>query len=99
MSDTGTSVAVSNKQIISDAYDAMSSGDIKSFLGIPDQGIEVREPATLPYGGHYRGVGELMGMFAKAGPVLDSSKLPIDTLTADRERVVAITRVPLPTAA
>jgi len=95
MSDTKTSVAVSNKQIISDAYDAMASGDIKGFLGILAETIEVREPASLPYGGHYHGIGELMGMFAKAGPVLDSSRLVVDALTAEDDRVVALLRIPL----
>ena len=87
--------AAANKQIIKDAYEAMASGDVRSFVGVLDPGIVVREPDSLPYGGTYRGVQELMGMFAKAGPVLDSSRLAIDTLTADEDRVVAVIRIPL----
>jgi ketosteroid isomerase-like protein len=84
-----------NKQLIRDAYDAMIAGDVKGFLGILHESIEVREPDALPYGGTYRGIGELMGMFAKAGPVLDTPKMVVEDLTADDDRVVATLRVPL----
>jgi hypothetical protein len=55
----------------------------------------VHEPEALPHGGTYRGLDELKGMFAKAGPVLDASKLVVDELTADEDRVVALIRIPL----
>jgi ketosteroid isomerase-like protein len=84
-----------NKQIISDAYEAMAAGDVKGFLGVLDETIEVREPDALPYGGTYRGIGELLGMFAKAGPVLDSSKMHVEQLVADDDTVVALLRIPL----
>jgi ketosteroid isomerase-like protein len=84
-----------NKQIIQDAYDAMAAGDVNGFLGALDTEIEVREPDALPYGGLYRGLGELMGMFAKAAPVLDSSRMVVEELTAEHDRVVAVLRIPL----
>jgi ketosteroid isomerase-like protein len=84
-----------NKQIIADAYDALARGDVRGFLGILDPEIDVREPTGLPYGGAYRGLDELMGMFAKAGPVLDSSRLVVEELTADEDRVVALLVIPL----
>lgn len=84
-----------NKQIIQDAYDAMARGDVKGFLGALDPQIEVREPDALPYGGAYRGIDELIGMFAKAGPVLDSSRMVVQALTADEDRVIALLRIPL----
>ena len=90
MSDSAT-----NKQIIKGAYEAMAQGDVRGFLAVLDQQIEVREPDALPYGGTYRGVEELMGMVAKAAPVLDSSKLAIEELTADEDRVIALLRIPL----
>ena len=34
-------------------------------------------------------------MFAKAAPLLDSSRLAIEELTADGDRVVALLRIPL----
>jgi ketosteroid isomerase-like protein len=84
-----------NKQIVSDAYTALASGDVKGFLGVLAPDIEVREPGPLPYGGTYHGIGELMGMFAKAGPILDSAKLAVESLTADEDRVIAVLRMPL----
>jgi ketosteroid isomerase-like protein len=84
-----------NKQIIKGAYEAMAQADVRSFLGVLDPQIEVREPDGLPHGGTYRGLDELKGMFAKAAPVLDSSKLAIEELTADEDRVVALLRIPL----
>jgi ketosteroid isomerase-like protein len=84
-----------NKQIIKDAYEAMAQGDVRGFLVVLDPEIEVREPDGLPHGGTYRGLDELKGMFAKAGPVLDASKLAIEELTADEDRVVALLRIPL----
>src|SRR5258708_698480 len=84
-----------NKQIIKRAYEAMASGDVRGFLGVLDEQIEVREPSALPHGGTYRGLEELKGMLAKAAPVLDSSGLVIEELTADEDRVVAEIRVPL----
>jgi ketosteroid isomerase-like protein len=84
-----------NKQIIKGAYEAMARGDVRGFLGVLDEQIEVREPDSLPHGGTYRGLDELKGMFAKAGPVLDSARLTIEELTADEDRVVALLRIPL----
>jgi ketosteroid isomerase-like protein len=90
-----TVTAINNKQIIHDAYEAMKRGDIKGFIGVLDPEIEVREPDALPYGGTYKGIDALMGMFAKAGPLLDSSQLIVDELTGDGDKVVAVLRIPL----
>jgi ketosteroid isomerase-like protein len=84
-----------NKQIVSDAYDALATGNVKGFLGVLAPDIEVREPDALPHGGTYRGMDELMGMFGKAGPLLDSSALVVESLTADEDRVIAVLRMPL----
>ena len=84
-----------NKEIIKRAYEAMAQGDVRTFLAALDPQIEVREPEGLPHGGTYRGLDELKGMFAKAAPLLDSSRLAIEELTADGDRVVALLRIPL----
>jgi ketosteroid isomerase-like protein len=84
-----------NKQTIKAAYEAMASGDVRGFLGVLDEQIEVREPDGLPHGGVYRGIGELKGMLVKAAPVLDASRLVIDDLVAEEDRVVAVLRIPL----
>jgi ketosteroid isomerase-like protein len=91
--------ATQNKQIILDAYESMTRGDVKGFLGVLDEAIEVREPDALPYGGTYRGVSELLGMFAKAGPVLDSAQLVVEELSGDDDRVIALLRIPLSSGA
>jgi ketosteroid isomerase-like protein len=87
--------AEDNKQIIKAAYEAMAAGDVRGFLSALDAEIVVREPDTLPYGGTYTGIEELMKMFPKAAPVLDSSRLEIVELTAEADRVVALLRIPL----
>jgi ketosteroid isomerase-like protein len=87
--------ATENKQIVSDAYDALARGDVRGFVGVLAPEIEVREPGALPYGGTYRGLDELMRMFAKAGALLDSGGTVVDALTADEDRVVAVIRMPL----
>jgi ketosteroid isomerase-like protein len=84
-----------NKQIVSDAYRALAAGDVKAFLAVLAADVEVREPEPLPYGGTYRGIGELMEMFAEAGALLDPGKLCVESLTADGDRVIAVLRAPL----
>ena len=90
-----TAAASENKRIIRDAYDAMAGGDVRGFLGVLDEQIEVREPDGLPHGGLYRGLGELKEMFVKAAPVLDVGGMVVDDLVAEEDRVVAVLRIPL----
>jgi ketosteroid isomerase-like protein len=87
-------MATDNKQIIADAYAAMASGHVKGFLAALDPEIVVREPASLPHGGEYHGIPELLGMFGKATKVL-GGPLVVDSLTAEEDRVAAVIRVPL----
>ena len=87
--------AAENKQIVSDAYAALANGNPGGFLGVLAPDIEVREPDTLPHGGTYRGMDELIGMFRTAGALLDSGGTVVDSLTADDDRVVAVIRMPL----
>ena len=86
---------ITNKQIVKGAYEAMSSGNVREFLGVLDEQIEVREPDGLPHGGTYVGLDELKQMFAKAAPVLDVANLELLELTAEDDRVVALLRIPL----
>ena len=86
---------ITNKQIVNGAYEAMSSGNVRGFLDVLDERIEVREPDGLPHGGTYIGPDELKQMFGKAAPVLDVAKLELLELTAEEDRVVARLRIPV----
>jgi ketosteroid isomerase-like protein len=87
--------SITNKQIVKAAYEAMSSGDMRGFLGVLDERIEVCEPDGLPHGGTYVGLDELKQMFGKAAPLLDVANLELHQLTAEEDRVVALLRIPL----
>ena len=87
--------ASENKEIVAGAYAALAGGDVKGFLAILDPDIQVSEPACLPYGGTYSGTKEVLGMFAKAGPVVDGGRTVVEHLVADGDRVVALLTVPL----
>jgi ketosteroid isomerase-like protein len=90
MSDASTNV-----EIVKGAYDALASGDVKGFIGVLDPGITVREPECLPYGGTFIGMQEVLGMFGKAGPLLDSGKSVVESIFGDGDRVAAVLRIPL----
>ena len=90
---------ITNKQIIKGAYEAMSSGNVRGFLEVLDERVEVREPDGLPHGGTYVGLDELKQMFGKAAPVLDVANLELHELTAEDDRVVALLHIPLRTVA
>jgi ketosteroid isomerase-like protein len=81
--------------IVAGAYDALAKGDIKGFIGALDPNIKVTEPACLPYGGTFNGLDEVMGMFGKAGPLLDSSKMTVDSVYGEGDRVTAVLQMPL----
>ncbi len=84
-----------NKEIVRSAYDGMSSGNPKAFLAALDPEIEIIEPDPLPYGGTYRGQGEVIEFMKSAGGVIDASRFDVETLTADEDRVIATLRVGL----
>ena len=86
---------ITNKQIVNGAYEAMSSGNVRGFLEVLDERVEVREPDGLPHGGTYVGLDELKQMFGKAAPVLDVANLELHELTAEDDRVVALLHIPL----
>ena len=51
MSDSST-----NKEIVRRAYEALTSGNVRGFLEVLDENVEVREPDGLPHGGSYIGL-------------------------------------------
>jgi ketosteroid isomerase-like protein len=84
-----------NVEIVKGAYDALAGGDIQGFVGVLDPNITVREPECLPYGGTFTGLQDVLGMFGKAGPVLDSGKTVIEQLFGSGDHVAAVIRIPL----
>jgi ketosteroid isomerase-like protein len=85
----------SARDIVDGAYKAILSGDFPGFLSVFDEGVVVSEPACLPYGGRFSGLGEVKGMLMKAGPYLDAGKTVVEDIVADGDRVVAMLRIPL----
>jgi ketosteroid isomerase-like protein len=83
------------REIITSAYAALAAGDARGFLAFLDDDIVVTEPPGLPYGGVYRGISELKGMFAAAGAVLDMTGLVVGALVVDGDRAVASLRIPI----
>ena len=84
-----------NVEIVKGAYDALAAGNIQGFIGTFDPGVIVREPECLPYGGTFTGMQEVLGMFGKAGPILDSGKTVVEQLFGSGDHVAAVLRMPL----
>jgi ketosteroid isomerase-like protein len=85
--------AAENKEIVRAAYEGMATGNPKAFFDALDPEIVIIEPDPLPYGGTYRGQGEVMEFMQAAGQVVDGSTLRVESLTADEDRVVATVRL------
>jgi ketosteroid isomerase-like protein len=87
--------AATNRELVAGAYAALAAGDVKAFLAVLDEAIVLREPACLPYGGVARGLPEVMAMFGRAAPYLDSAGLEVEEVIDQGDRVAAVIRVPL----
>jgi ketosteroid isomerase-like protein len=84
------SSAEANKQVVRGAYEAMAAGDGRGFLGVLAPDIELHEPACLPYGGVYRGPGEVIAFLQQAAAFVAPGKLAVEQLVAEGDTVVAI---------
>src|ERR1700752_251734 len=84
-----------NVQIVKDPADPLAAGDIQVFIGLLDPNVTVREPDCLPYGGTVTGMQDVLGMFGKAGPILDSSKTVVEQLFGAGDHVAAVLRISL----
>jgi ketosteroid isomerase-like protein len=82
-----------NKRIVRHAYAAMSGGDVKRFLAVLDDDVVVYEPDALPYGGVYEGRSVFVASLPAAGALLDASRLVVEDLVAEGDKVVALIRV------
>lgn len=82
--------AESNKQLVRATWDAVTAGQIDTFLGNLADDVTWTFFGSHRFAGTFRGKDELVAkLFAPLGEVLeDGIKVHIDTLTADGDRVV-----------
>jgi hypothetical protein len=93
---TLTSLTEENRALVQDMYDAGVRGDIEGLMSRLAPDVAVHEPAFLPYGAVYNGHQEFLGLFTKIAQVLDITKITIDYLVADGDRVIGVLRIPDP---
>lgn len=80
-----------NKAMVMNIYQALATGDVARALGYFDDDIEWIEAAGFPYGGTYRGPGEIVeGVFRKLGTEWDNWKTVPAEFIADGDTVVVI---------
>jgi ketosteroid isomerase-like protein len=91
---TATIRTEDSRRFVQAMYDAGSRGDVEGLLSHLAQDVVVREPAFLPYGADYHGHQEFLSLFTKIGKVLDITKIQIDYLVADDDKVIGIIRIP-----
>lgn len=84
-----------NRQLVSAMYDAAGRGDFAAFLSYIDADVVVDEPPFLPYGGTYRGHGELQSLLGRVSAILDVTSLRVERLIADDDHVIGLIRVPI----
>ena len=93
---TLTSVTEENRRLVQDMYDAGVRGDVEGLMSKLAPDVAVHEPALLPYGAVYHGHQEFLDLFTKIAQVLDISKITLDYLVADGDRVIGVLRIPDP---
>ena len=79
-----------NKQLVRDTWGAVTAGDIDGFMQCLADDVSWTFFGSHRFAGTFRGKDELVAkLFAPLGEVLaDGIKVEIDTLTAERDRVV-----------
>jgi ketosteroid isomerase-like protein len=84
-----------NRARIEQMYSAAKRGDLEGFFAVISPDVVVTEPQFLPYGGSYRSIDELAGLFAEVTQLLDLPNLTVDHLIADGDHVLGLIRVPI----
>lgn len=79
-----------NKQLVANAWGAVSRGDVDAFLGALADDVTWTFFGTHRFAGTFRGKAELSAkLFAPLGEVLEGGiRIHIDALTAEGDRVV-----------
>jgi ketosteroid isomerase-like protein len=85
--------AEANIALVQGIYDAFAAGDAERALQLFAQDLVLHEPPSLPYGGTYRGIAELVGvLIPRIAPYVDLGALHLDRLVGDDEVVIACVR-------
>jgi uncharacterized protein len=86
------SVTQENRRIVQAMYEAGARGEIERVVAFLDESVVIFEPPYLPYGGIYRGRDGFRHLLGEISKYLDLSKLTVDYLVADHERVFGVLR-------
>ncbi len=89
-----TNLTEANRAVVENMYAAGINGDLPGLLSAMADDVVIHEPAFLPYGGTYVGRDAFVGMYAKLAKVLDVSRIRLDYLVADGDRVIGVLRIP-----
>jgi ketosteroid isomerase-like protein len=90
-----TTYTETNRQVVSDMYEAARAGDLEGYLAGLAPDVVVFEPGFLPMRGTYRGPDGLQALVGKVTSLLDLSGMQIDRVIADEDHVIVLTRVPI----
>ena len=88
------SLTEKNRGIVESFYAAAVSGDLAAIAPLLADDLVVDEPDYLPYGKVYRGKEEFAGLLGLIGQYLDVSKVQVNYLIADGDRVAACLGIP-----
>jgi uncharacterized protein len=89
-----TSLTDQSRAVAEKIYSAAVRGDMKEVLSYLHDDVVVSEPDYLPYGGKYVGKDGLLQLLRDMQQYVAVSKISVDYLVADGERVIAIIRIP-----
>jgi ketosteroid isomerase-like protein len=73
-------VSENNLDAVRAAYEAINSGDPGPVLEAVDEGMEFHEPASLPYGGKYRGPDGMKQLVSRLAGTWENLHLEIEQL-------------------
>lgn len=90
-----TTTAEDNRALVLGALDAVTKGDIDTFLGAMAPDLVVHEPDYLPYGGEFHGATGFLELFGEIAKVVDVGSIELLSAIADDERVVLLMSVAL----
>lgn len=75
-------------------YAAFRRGDIPFILAQMAPDVVMRQPASVPWGGDYRGPGEVGGFFRKLAEIVEPLGLDVDETVASGDCVVSFGHFP-----
>lgn len=84
-----------SRALMTHMYDSAAKGDFAAVLACLADDLVVHEPPFLPYGGDHQGVDAFAnGVIPAVMQHLDVSRLVVDRMVAENDRVIGIIRMP-----